>query len=124
MGAACTDFVDLNTVAASPLYIVSGSQPQSSALNQNDSYNVSWVIRPNVAATYELRFSGNGTAADANTSGGTDRTITIRPDGNLSFMITNPPADNNTSVITNTDFLLLTRMYSTAWVLLAPTLWT
>jgi len=77
VGAGCSVWYDMNTVNTSPLYLVSGSQPQSSALNASENYAVSWAVNANIANTYELRFSGTGTTATANTSSGTDRTITI-----------------------------------------------
>jgi hypothetical protein len=105
IGAGCSDWADLNAVSASPLYIVSGTNPQNNSnLTQNSSYNVSWIVRATQTGAFELRFSGDGSTADANTSSGTDRTITIQPDGNLSFVIAKPPADGNVSP--KADFLV------------------
>jgi len=91
VGAGCSGWMDLNTDTGSPLYLVSGSNPQSSSLNAGQNYNVSWIAKSSVAQTYELRFSGTGTTADANTTNGTDRTITTQAVANdYSFTISLP----------------------------------
>ena len=92
IGAGCSGWLDLNTVSTSPLYIVFGSQPQNSAsLTQDSSYSVSWVLQANVAQNYELRFRGDGSTADVNTTNGTDRTITIQAVANdFSFTLSLP----------------------------------
>ncbi|MFH1391148.1 MAG: hypothetical protein ABIH20_02435 [Candidatus Diapherotrites archaeon] len=107
IGASCSTWMDLNADSGSPLYLISGSQPQTfTDANASESLNVSWVLKGNVAQTYELRFNTTGTMADANTTVGTERTITLEPDGDLSFVISNPPADNNVTVNQNVNFLV------------------
>ncbi|MFH1664421.1 MAG: hypothetical protein ABH986_06515, partial [archaeon] len=78
VGASCSTWYDMNTANDSPLYLVSGANPQSSALNAGENYAVSWAVNANIDNTYELRFSATGTTATANTSSGTDRTITVQ----------------------------------------------
>ncbi len=93
VGAGCTDFWDMNTVNTSPLYITSGANPQSTHLAYNQSYTPKWDVNSTTTAqAYELRFSGNGTKADANTSLGTDRTITTQAVAStVTIDVTNSP---------------------------------
>ncbi|MCR4368566.1 MAG: hypothetical protein NUV67_01525, partial [archaeon] len=92
IGAGCSNWMDVNSDVGSPLLLVSGSQPQNNAnLTAGNSYNVSWVVKSNIADTYELRFSGTGSTATAGTSSGTDRTITTQAVANdYSFTLSLP----------------------------------
>jgi hypothetical protein len=66
VGNSClsNSFVDMNTVAGSPLYILSGSATQSQAsMARNGSYDVNWTITGASDYNYELRLTSIGTTA-------------------------------------------------------------
>ncbi|HLC93245.1 MAG TPA: hypothetical protein VJH23_06080, partial [archaeon] len=88
VGSGCSNWVDMNTVSTSPLYIASGSQPQSSTIGKDQSYNASWIVRSTVAQDYELRLRGDGANTDANVTNGTDRTITTQAGGAADYSFT------------------------------------
>ena len=92
VGAGCTAWLDLNTVATSPLFIVSGTDPQTATLDYGNIYTVSWVVQSTVAQSYELRLRADGATTDVNTTNGTDRTITTQtpPSADYSFVLLLP----------------------------------
>jgi len=90
-GASCSSFYDMNTDNTQPLYLSSGSNPRSSTLNAGQNYDVNWIVNGNTAGTYELRFSATGATADANTTSGTNRTMTIQaPAADYTFALAYP----------------------------------
>lgn len=82
VGNACQSnrFVDMNAVAGSPLYILSGTPTQSQAsMLTNGSYDVNWTITGASDYNYELRLTSFGTTSIRSYSDGMDRTIVLEP---------------------------------------------
>lgn len=78
VGSGCTNYYDINSVSGSPLELVSGSNPDTNSdLNVNQTYDVNWVIKANVAGTYELRLFTDGTTGEPAYTGANSRTIIV-----------------------------------------------
>ena len=78
VGEGSSDFNDLGGSDTSVLHIVSGEQPQSQSLVQDESYAVSWTLA-GPAGSYEIRIRSDGELAKSGESDSVTVTILAPP---------------------------------------------
>lgn len=86
-GVGCLDFYDLNTDSTTPLYIVSGTNPDNNAdLKENEFYDVNWTVKANDTNVFSLRLYSVGTTSGPSIPPSTQIHIVIDPDNSYDLL--------------------------------------